>query len=246
MHVSWTKWLIWLVVGMAACGAPARPDVDDDGEDDAEDLTTGAVSGAGGSAAQTGTGGPGGEGSGGVDPGVGGGSVVSLFAGSLVITEIMNNPAAATDEYGEWFEIHNTTDQVLDLQGAVIVHQLGGAETHVITGPLLAPPQAYLVLAANGDLALNGSISADYVYTDVNLHNATDYLAIETATGVLVDETTWDEASGLDPDGASRTLSPAHMSAGDNDDDTHFCEASTIIPASSDYGTPGAPNDSCS
>ncbi|SVC91939.1 uncharacterized protein METZ01_LOCUS344793, partial [marine metagenome] len=35
----------------------------------------------------------------------------------IVITEIMPNPAAVLDSYGEWFEIHNTTDSTIDIEG---------------------------------------------------------------------------------------------------------------------------------
>ena len=35
----------------------------------------------------------------------------------IVISEIMANPGSVSDSYGEWFEIVNTTDSTIDLQG---------------------------------------------------------------------------------------------------------------------------------
>ena len=35
----------------------------------------------------------------------------------IVITEIMANPSAVSDSYGEWFEIKNTTDMTINLDG---------------------------------------------------------------------------------------------------------------------------------
>ena len=55
----------------------------------------------------------------------------------------------------------------------------------------------------------------------------------------------YDEASGLDPSGISRSLDPLFLSASSNDDDTNFCEAKSMVPGGMDLGTPGAPNDAC-
>lgn len=239
-----TRWgWLCLALAVAACGAPSRAaHDDDDGGEEAFDPTTGTASGAGGSGL---TGGAGGNGVGGATSG-GGSSPVGLFPGAVVITEIMNNPAAVTDDQGEWFEIYNPTEQALSLQGAVIRHQPSDGAGHVISAPLLAPAGGYLVLARNGEPAQNGGVVVDYVYgLEVSLNNDSDHLAIETAEGELVDETSWDELSGLDPNGASRTLDRLVVNADDNDDDEHFCEASTLMAMSVDYATPGALNDPC-
>ena len=39
---------------------------------------------------------------------------------SIVISEIMINPSAVSDSYGEWFEVVNMTDMTIDLQGWTI------------------------------------------------------------------------------------------------------------------------------
>jgi hypothetical protein len=237
--------LTWFLVAfLVACSAPTPAFDDDDGSSEDEDLTTGTVSsgpGVGG-----GTAGAGGSGGSPIEATGGGGSApVGWSHGALVISEIMNNPAAVTDEFGEWFEIYNTTAAALDLDGVRVLHQPGDPIGVVIEATVIVPPGGYVVLGRNADTSINGGVMVDYVFgPEVNLNNTYDYLAIEAPDGTLIDETAWDELSGLDPDGASRTLDAANLSATMNDDDANFCEATTWMP-SGDYGTPGAPNDMC-
>ena len=142
----------------------------------------------------------------------------------------MNNPAVVLDEAGEWFEIHNTTDRAIDLAGLLIRHQADSAIAPHVISELSIPPQGYALLACNGDALVNGGITLDYVFgSEVSLHNASDHLAIET--DVVSDATNWDETQ--------------LMAADANDDDAHFCAASSRIDGSTDYGTPGAANDVC-
>lgn len=180
----------------------------------------------------------------------GGGGGGALGPGDLVITEIMNNPKAVADSAGEWFELRNTTGGAVDLAGLVIRHDAADpAAVHTIGASVVVPGGGYVVLGVNGDAGTNGGVDVAYVYpAAVSLGNGADYLAIETADAqpVVLDETSWDEASGFDPDGASRSLDPGFTSAAANDDDAHFCAATTLVGAAgSDHGTPGAANDPC-
>lgn len=235
-----------ILAGLAVACASSDPGFSDDDDDDTvwDDPTT-TTSGVGGGTA-AGTGGATSTATGGdasATTGAGGGGA-EIQPGDLVITEIMNNPRAVLDEVGEWFEIHNATGLPLDLEGVEIVHQPGAATGHVIGAPLLIPPGGYAVLARNADPTVNGGIGADYSYGDeINLNNTADYLAVVAPDGTLIDETSWDEISGLDPDGASRSLDAGQIHADANDDDQNFCEATSAM--SSDYGTPGSPNDPC-
>ena len=79
----------------------------------------------------------------------------------------------------------------------------------------------------------------------MNLSNSTDYLAIEDASSMMIDEVLYDQASGLDPSGRSRNLNPQYLAAGYNDNDTNFCEGTSPISGSADLGSPGGTNDSC-
>lgn len=196
------------------------------GTDATSSTGTEATSTGTGTSTSTGTGGP-----------------TGLEAGDLVFTEIMNNPGAVNDDAGEWFEIHNTTTQTIDLAGLVLE---SGAVVHPIATSVKVAPNGYAVLGINAMTATNGGVPVDYQYTQIKLQNSTGDLEIRTAGMLVIDATTYDEASGLDPDGRSRTLDPKFLSASMNDTDTHWCPATSFISGNmGDRGTPGKANDAC-
>lgn len=168
--------------------------------------------------------------------------------GDLVITEIMNNPSSVADNQGEWFELKNVSSSSIDLSGLVIRHQGITVDPNAmvtINQSVVIPAGGYVVLGLNGNTATNGGINVDYVYpSNVNLSNTSDYLAIEDGLGTIIDEVSYDSASGLNPNGKSRNLDPSFLNDIDNDDDTHFCEATSTMGAG-DKGTPAGSNDPC-
>ena len=52
----------------------------------------------------------------------------SFSAGDIIVTEIMQNPAGVSDNYGEWFEVYNTTSSDIDLNGWTITDQAGSSQ----------------------------------------------------------------------------------------------------------------------
>jgi cysteine-rich repeat protein len=162
--------------------------------------------------------------------------------GAVVITELMPNPKSVGDTDGEWFEVANTTDAPVDLNGWTIGD--GGSEKHVIAngGPLIVPVGGRLVLGRNAAMATNGGVPVDYQYASVNLTNTSDTLRIE-AGGVVVDQVTYGAGFPIG-DGASTSLDPAKTSAAENDASSAWCLGKTTFGAG-DKGTPGAANPSC-
>ncbi len=155
----------------------------------------------------------------------------------------MNNPGTVNDDAGEWFEVHNATGQPIDLAGLELV---SGSVVHTIASPVKIAPNGYAVLGANAVKATNGGVPVDYQYTQIKLQNTTGTLTLRTAAMLVIDTTSYDEASGLDPDGRSRSLDPKFLSASMNDTDTHWCAASSYITGNTgDQGTPGKANDPC-
>ncbi len=83
--------------------------------------------------------------------------------GTLVITEVMPNPDAVADTFGEWFEVYNPALQPLDIGGWTIktaVYQ------HTITGSVIVAPRSFAVLAASTDTSKNDAITAVYGWGD--------------------------------------------------------------------------------
>ncbi|NUO48363.1 MAG: lamin tail domain-containing protein [Polyangiaceae bacterium] len=168
-----------------------------------------------------------------------------INVGDLIITEIMNNPNEVLDEDGEWFEIHNTTAAPIDLNGFTIYHGTSGTP-HVVTTSFVVAGGDYAVIGVNADMATNGGVTVDYEIPELTLTNTTDYIGLESPGADMIDDLTYDQASGLDPDGASRSLDPNFLDYIANDDDTNFCEATSFISGGAgDTGTPGAANDAC-
>jgi len=80
--------------------------------------------------------------------------------GDIIITEIMQNPSTVADTNGEWFELYNTTDSAIDLDGWVIKDD--GTNTHTISGTLVVPAKEFKVLGIKSDVSINGGVSINY------------------------------------------------------------------------------------
>ena len=104
----------------------------------------------------------------------------SQTPGSVIVTEIMQNPAFVADAAGEWFEVYNTRATPIDMNGWVIKDN--GTNNHTINngGPLMIPPHGFLVFGRNSDPALNGGYQVDYVVsTSFSLVNTTDAIILK-------------------------------------------------------------------
>ncbi len=156
----------------------------------------------------------------------------------IVITEIMFDPELPKSERNsEWFEIANLGEQAVDLSGWTIIG--GDFLTHTISSLVVAPGES-AVLAANGDLSVNGGVEADYVYgAGVPLYNKSGRVVLESTTGAVVDRVDWSAARGFPiPKGSSIALG---FASGDNALGANWCE-SVDRYGDGDLGTPGAAN----
>jgi cysteine-rich repeat protein len=164
-------------------------------------------------------------------------------AGDLVITEIMFDPLVSGDTYGEFFEVFNKTDFYIDLRGVVLQ---SGTEKHVVSAssPVVIAPGQYFVFAKNGDSALNGGISPDYVYSKITLSNTADEISI-LCDNVFVDRVVYNKGAGwVSKAGRTLSLDPDFTDANENDDPTVFCLGSTPF-GKGDFGSPGQKNPPC-
>ncbi len=162
--------------------------------------------------------------------------------GDLVIVEVMANPDAADDEFGEWFELLNTTGTDIGIRGCVLSDASG--ETHEIGLPVtVAPANGRAVLGRSIDVAENGDVPVDYGFgEDMILGNGTDALILE-CDGQLIDEIEWDTSDDWPGSGGhSMTLDEDYLLV--NHSGTNWCAATTQM-ANLDWGTPGGVNDPC-
>jgi hypothetical protein len=163
-------------------------------------------------------------------------------APTLVISEIMAHPATASEPAGEWFEVHNRSNDAIDLQGWTITS--GGDSAHTIATSVVVPLHGYVVLGASADPAANGGAGVQYVYGGIDLANGTsDWIALHAPAGFTADSVDWGAAAAEaplpPPIGASLELDSL-----DNDnlylsgESSHWTVAAAAF-GSGQKGTPG-------
>ncbi len=160
--------------------------------------------------------------------------------GEILITEIMVNPEAVSDANGEWFEIWNSTDHDLLLNGITLSD--AGSNLHIMAsaGKLILPAKSYWVLAKNGDPLINGGVVANYVYQSFTLSNTSDQVILTSADAALIDQVSY--AAGWPVvSGASMELHPDYHSFSGNDQPEHWFPARVPFGAG-DKGSPGKVN----
>ena len=169
--------------------------------------------------------------------------------GDIVITEIMKDPVAAKDSEGEWFEIHNATDDDINLNGWLLMDEGADVVADVVEifdyDGVVVPAGAYFILATNGDYDLNGGVGADYVYGEgFNLANKEDEVILKYDE-IVVDQVAYDNGLQFpDAPGKSMSLDLAQTDAASNDLGAAWCDATTIF-GKGDYGSPGQANAAC-
>ena len=164
--------------------------------------------------------------------------------GDLVITEYMAQPFVISDAAGEWIEVLNSSGATLDLQGLELHDD--GTDSHTIGASLAVAAGQRVVLARNADPGSNGGVQADYEYSGFALEDV-DAIVLQF-DGVEVDRVAYDLAFWADVAGHSITLDPT-IGAPDstlNDSPSNWCGSTVPLTSpGSDFGTPGAENDSC-
>ena len=157
----------------------------------------------------------------------------------IVITEIMPNPASVSDSYGEWFEIHNTTDSTINIDGWTIKD--ADNDEHIINNDamsVLVAPGEYCVFARNANSSLNGGVVANYEYSSFVLSNSEDEIILLDNEGSIVDEVHY-TSSWAFGSGESMEIHDPNV---DNNVSGNWYEA-TLAYGAGDLGTPGTDYD---
>jgi predicted extracellular nuclease len=150
----------------------------------------------------------------------------------ILISEFLADPQAVSDADGEWVELYNATGEPMNLRGWVLADL--GSERHTIDADLIIPPGGYLVLARNGDPAVNGGVSAAYVHHRFTLSNGEDEILLLAPNGQEADRVVWGGEVALEVS-AGASLERATL-----DDPATWATAQSTWPGSAgDAGTPG-------
>lgn len=113
----------------------------------------------------------------------------------LLITEFLADPKAVKDEEGEWLELYNADTVAVNLLGWTVADL--DNDRHTLALELWIQPGQYLVLARNSDTALNGGVTAAYVYQSLSLANSADELLLLAPDGAEIDRVMWGDGTAL-------------------------------------------------
>lgn len=156
----------------------------------------------------------------------------------IVITEIMYNPGTPADPQGEWFEIYNSTNSPIDLQGWTF-NDNAGRDT--VRNSFIIQPGEYKVFAYNVDTLAFYGITAHFDYANsIQLANALDKIVIYDANGVLVDSVTYSGTAPWPVSTNGRSISLIDPTL-DNTLPTSW-EFSPVQMANGEWGSPGLPH----
>lgn len=164
-------------------------------------------------------------------------------AGTIIITEIMNNPDYVSDSNGEWFEIYNTGSTVIDINGWSLFDN--GVDSHTISngGALNVGPYSYLVLGIDAGFETNGGVQVGYQYSGFLLSNSDDELILKNTSGETVDSIAWDGGPNW-PDLTGISMELVDYVKNNNLGENWVASNQTF--GGGDYGTPGSANSTIS
>ena len=162
--------------------------------------------------------------------------------GELIITELMKNPSAVDDELGEWIEIFNNSNDDVNLDGLTVKD--ADDDEFKIGGEVIVLSREHVVLGLNGDIATNGGVEVDYIYSDFTLSNGGDEVFL-FYNNLLIDQVVYDNGNDFpSPTGKSMSLDVNKYDFDDNDSGTNWC-AGIATFGDGDYGSPGEMNPEC-
>ncbi|GAB4321338.1 MAG: hypothetical protein Kow00127_13750 [Bacteroidales bacterium] len=129
--------------------------------------------------------------------------VITYTPPAIIITEVMQNPAAVGDNDGEYFEVFNTTDADINMIDWIIKD--ADNDSFKVLLDVVVPPHGFAVFGANADPLLNGDYTADYDYSGMFLSNGADEIILYMPDGTTeVSRIEWDGGPVWpDPNGAS-------------------------------------------
>jgi len=116
-------------------------------------------------------------------------SVADLTPNSLVITEYLANPIGISDADGEYFEIYNTTNNEIDLNGLVVRDDGSNAFT---VSSVVAMPHTFVVLSGSDGTSLGLTVGHAYG-GGMTLTNADDEIGLYRPDDTLINKVSYSD-----------------------------------------------------
>ena len=164
--------------------------------------------------------------------------VDEIAAGTIFVTEIMKDPLVDAD-YGEWFEIFNSSPNRINLVDLIIKDD--GGDEFVVDQEVYIEPMDHFVFGTDSNASMNGGVTVDYQYdrSTFALGNGDDEIGL-FAGGSELDVVRYD-VSFPNMEGVALSLNAVYYSGSNNDTSTNWCEAGDSIERAEDGG--GADED---
>ncbi|MFQ6103844.1 MAG: lamin tail domain-containing protein [Candidatus Glassbacteria bacterium] len=155
----------------------------------------------------------------------------------VVINEIMMDPDASSDSKGEWIELYNDSDSVINIDGWIL--RDAGRDRHIIQagGALDILPGNFLTLGRSADSTENGGYDPDYVYSNFILSNEEDEVVLAGAAEDVIDSVAYGFGWPFRKGASMELISPGL----DNTDPASWGPAEAPF-GHGDLGTPGLSN----
>lgn len=117
-------------------------------------------------------------------------SVTAAGPSQVVVNELLVDPLASADSFGEWFELKNVTNQTLSLGGMQFV---SGAQSFNLRSRVLLDPQARFVVGVDGRASRNGDVfpGVNAPWQLFSMPNASGSLTLRTSGGVVIETVSW-------------------------------------------------------
>ena len=168
-------------------------------------------------------------------------------AGDLVISEIMAAPLAVPDDKGEYFELYNSSSDIIRLDGLTFEDDGTDSVSVSSSAGITVQPGAYAVVCRIADYTQNGGVVCDWGWSEDNQYALqfspdSDELRVKLNT-ITIDEVKYSSSWNM-PDGAALGVRLGSMTAAGNDASSGWCQQASVLDKG-DHGTPGAANDSC-
>jgi hypothetical protein len=168
-------------------------------------------------------------------------TTAEVAVGALVITEIMANPNACSDETGEWVELYNAGADAIDLVGLTLRDAQG--TTGTLAASVVVEPGAYVVLGTGSAGAWGCGAVAPQAWWGGSpaLTNSGDQLSVWSSDGRVLDESpSW--TSSRAKAGVAWAYTGGAPDAAANNSASAWSLATSAIGSSGEKGTPGAAN----
>jgi hypothetical protein len=166
-------------------------------------------------------------------------TVADLQAGDLIVTEFMTNPVALTQAQAQYFEIYNTTNNAIDLNGLYVRDNVN--QNFTVVGSRIVQPRSHFTFVRTATVGFVGGYDYPNVFF---LAELTDQLILQTAAagGTELDRVQW-TGTWARQSGRSRVLGRNYYT-GNNNVSTSWCIPQTTY-GSGDYGSPNLINRLC-